>query len=93
MNKCTFMGKILSKTLSELDSVPVIDIELLVTSHRKTKNGSTVDKVVLPFEAWDSAAEVINSFPIGTNLLIIESVVKNVNGDIRFRINEFCKVG
>jgi len=62
------------------------EFDLYYTSKRADNN---IDKIYLPFECWDSAAEYIVNNCIEGDSIYIESSPKVAGHEIIFRINTF----
>ena len=90
MNKCAFFGQIVSLTFSSDEELKFVELEVLVENRRATKKhkNKQIDKEVLKFEAWGTAAITIaSSSEVGDEILIIDSTARA--NPLRFRINEF----
>ena len=91
MNHCAFLGKIISKNLTELNDVEKIELVLQVENKRKVKKDvKKMDYEYLSFEAWGSAAiSIEKNLTIDDYMLIIDSTARADSGIVCFRINEF----
>jgi len=87
MNNCSFYGVI--------DSIDYYDKEIslkLEIEHirKNSSNKKIVEKIFLPFVAFDSGAETIyKNARVGDFLLIKRSTAKNDGDSVYFRIDEF----
>lgn len=92
MNDCKFFGKIIARSITQKYETSKIEVQLEVQKQRKSKSGvPVVEKSILDFEAWDSAAETLeHNSTIGDYLVISATAkVKETNKGVYFRINEF----
>lgn len=92
MNDCKFFGKVISRSITKRYETSRIELQIEIKKQRKAKSGLTlVDKSVLVFEAWDSAAETIeHNSTVGDHLLIDATAKVSDSGKgVYFRINEF----
>lgn len=91
MNKCHFLGKLISNPeLSSYHSADLVNFALEVEEYRKDKSGNKKRRTdILDFEAWDSAAKTIHKYASKNNLLAVEAIARNYNNGIVFRVTNF----
>jgi hypothetical protein len=94
LNQCAFFGEIIDVQITN-DRVKRAEIKLRVVVKKKSRQGNSINEQnILTFEAWDSAADVIENTPNGCYLLVSRSTARNSNdGGVIFRIDSFSTVG
>tara|TARA_B110000495_G_C22832424_1_gene485643 strand:- start:386 stop:691 length:306 start_codon:yes stop_codon:yes gene_type:complete len=94
MNKCHFLGKIQNIDFRESDerigNASVISFTLEVEEIRKSTKGKKVkDYNYLDMEAWDSAAETLNSYTSNGGLVAVEAIARGDGETTWFRVTNF----
>lgn len=91
MNQCTFLGKLISKELTNESDTDKINLLLQIENKRRGKKDlRKMDYEHLNFEAWGTAAiSIEKNLTFDDYMLIIDSTARNNDGVVNFRINEF----
>ena len=95
MNKCFFLGKVLSNfEFEEFSKTCRIIFYLNIEEKRKTKSGkSKIMNNTLAFEAWDTAATAIRDNIQEDDTMVIEACARTHSGyphdETFFRVTNF----
>tara|TARA_R100000008_G_scaffold47898_1_gene28398 strand:+ start:994 stop:1296 length:303 start_codon:yes stop_codon:yes gene_type:complete len=94
MNRCHFLGKLLSPpTLAEYGGAVACRFILEVEEYRRNKDGTKTRRTdELLFEAWDSGGKTISRHANEGDLLAVEALARNESKrdkSIVFRVTNF----
>lgn len=92
MNQCTFLGKLKSINVENVENqTERVELILQIENKRKGKNEvKRMDYEYLVFEAWGTAAiSIYKNLTQDDFLLVIDSTARKNKDKVCFRINEF----